>query len=171
MYPWGTEVSKCFPCIAKVDLVKQRMLYLEPIAVEAWTARFRLEIDRDNKKSKEAIQSDRGVAVKSNTTPNHDTGCETSVSMPNATIQQSITTVSPNLNPTIVTLQDVVGFVSERNVVPFRYPCPPFTCGFQSRVNEAMNTLRTSTLLQTKLNATSGHRMMRNKLNLFYYDS
>ncbi|GFT96432.1 hypothetical protein TNCV_4569291 [Trichonephila clavipes] len=146
----GVQKSPSVSCIAKVDLVKRNCCISEPIAVEAWTARFRLEIDpritRNQKQfnlmCEEVLNikhhvwscvilleygwrqalvkyivgatgystSDvvpvfqfyrqcilRGVAVKSNTTPNHDTGCETSVSMPNATIQQSITTVSLKL--------------------------------------------------------------------------
>ncbi|GFU94016.1 hypothetical protein TNCV_2391051 [Trichonephila clavipes] len=40
--------------------------------------------------------------MKSNTTPNHDNGSRTSVAMHNVTVQQSLTTVSPNSNPTIV---------------------------------------------------------------------
>ncbi|GFX70185.1 hypothetical protein TNCV_4616231 [Trichonephila clavipes] len=44
-----------------------------------------------------------------------------------ATVQQPLTTVSPNSNPTIVILQAEAGFVSSKhNVVPFSCPCPPF---------------------------------------------
>ncbi|GFX98657.1 uncharacterized protein TNCV_1502351 [Trichonephila clavipes] len=50
-----------------------------------------------------AYQKD--AAVKSNTTPNHGTGCRTCVAMHNTTVQQPLTTVSPNSNPTTVMLQ------------------------------------------------------------------
>ncbi|GFT74168.1 hypothetical protein TNCV_2717071 [Trichonephila clavipes] len=66
------------------------------------------------------------MAVKSNTTPNHYTGCRTSVAMHNATVQQHLTVVSPNSNPTIVILQAELRFVSKHNVALFRCPCPPF---------------------------------------------
>ncbi|GFU47598.1 hypothetical protein TNCV_2443201 [Trichonephila clavipes] len=66
----------------------------------------------------------RGAVVKSNTTPNHDTGCRTSKAMHNATAQQPLTTVSPNSNPTIVMLLAEMGIVSKHNAVPFRCPCP-----------------------------------------------
>ncbi|GFY04973.1 uncharacterized protein TNCV_561051 [Trichonephila clavipes] len=46
--------------------------------------------------------------------------------MHNATVQQPLTTESPNSNPTIVMLQAEVGFVSKHNIVPFRYPSSPF---------------------------------------------
>ncbi|GFT87745.1 hypothetical protein TNCV_4000951 [Trichonephila clavipes] len=69
---------------------------------------------------------ERGVAEKSNTTPNHDTECSTSVAMQNAAVQQPLTIVSPHSNLNIVILQAEAGFVSKHNVVPFRCPCPPF---------------------------------------------
>ncbi|GFX55459.1 uncharacterized protein TNCV_267471 [Trichonephila clavipes] len=47
----------------------------------------------------------RGAAVKSNATTNHDTGCKTNVATHDATLQQPLTTVSPNSNPTIEMLQ------------------------------------------------------------------
>ncbi|GFV98334.1 uncharacterized protein TNCV_622931 [Trichonephila clavipes] len=43
-----------------------------------------------------------------------------------ATVQQPLTMVSPNSNPTIVMLQAEAGFISKHNVVPFICPCPPF---------------------------------------------
>ncbi|GFV63675.1 hypothetical protein TNCV_1962211 [Trichonephila clavipes] len=67
------------------------------IVVQGWTTRFRLVIDLESKQAKEAIQSDGGVAVKSNTPPNYDTGCRTSVVMHNATVQHPLTTMSPKL--------------------------------------------------------------------------
>ncbi|GFY07241.1 hypothetical protein TNCV_1585961 [Trichonephila clavipes] len=77
----------------------------------------------------------------------HDAGCRISKAMHNATVQQPLTPLSPNSNPTIVMLQTAAGFVSKHNGVPFRCPCLPFvtllavqSCGFQSRVNEAMDT-------------------------------
>ncbi|GFW30672.1 hypothetical protein TNCV_456091 [Trichonephila clavipes] len=60
--------------------------------------------------------------MKSNTTPNDETGCRTSVAMHNATAQQSLTMVSPNSNPTIVILHAEAGFVRKHDVFPFRYP-------------------------------------------------
>ncbi|GFX40286.1 hypothetical protein TNCV_4319191 [Trichonephila clavipes] len=42
----------------KVDLVQQRVVYPGPIVVQAWTIRFRLPMDQENKLAKEAIQSD-----------------------------------------------------------------------------------------------------------------
>ncbi|GFT56790.1 hypothetical protein TNCV_1268841 [Trichonephila clavipes] len=55
----------------------------------------------------------------------HDTGCRTNVTMYNATVQQPLTTVSPNSNSTIVMLLAEARFFSKHNVVPFRYPCSP----------------------------------------------
>ncbi|GFU61416.1 hypothetical protein TNCV_492491 [Trichonephila clavipes] len=46
--------------------------------------------------------------------------------MHNATVQQRLTTVSTNSNPTIVMLQSEAGFFSKHNVVPLRCQCPPF---------------------------------------------
>ncbi|GFY20125.1 hypothetical protein TNCV_2148181 [Trichonephila clavipes] len=91
------------------------------------------------------------VSEKSSTTLNHDTGCRTSMAMHNATFHQPLTKVSPNSNPTIVTLQAEEGFVSKHNVVPFRCPRPSFIAPLvvqtivvsQSRVNEAVDALRT----------------------------
>ncbi|GFV35925.1 hypothetical protein TNCV_2866841 [Trichonephila clavipes] len=51
------------------------------------------------------------AAMKSNTTPNHDTGCRISGGMHNAAVQQPLTKVSSNSNPIIVMLQAEVGFV------------------------------------------------------------
>ncbi|GFX01897.1 hypothetical protein TNCV_370861 [Trichonephila clavipes] len=59
----------------------------------------------------------RGVAMKSNTTPNLDTCCRTTVVMHNATVkQQHLTTVSPNSNPTTVILQIEAEFVSKHKM-------------------------------------------------------
>ncbi|GFX15540.1 endonuclease-reverse transcriptase [Trichonephila clavipes] len=80
-------------------------------------------------------------------------GCSkyrTSVTMHNATVQQPLTTMSPSSNLTAVMLEAETGFVS-KHVIPSRCPCPPFiaplaaqnSCSFQSRINEAMDTLRT----------------------------
>ncbi|GFV51444.1 hypothetical protein TNCV_843841 [Trichonephila clavipes] len=66
----------------------------------------------------------RSVAVKF--TPNHDTGCRTSLAMHNATVQQPVTMVSLNSNPTFVMLQAEAEFVSKHNRVPFCCQCPPF---------------------------------------------
>ncbi|GFV63679.1 hypothetical protein TNCV_1962251 [Trichonephila clavipes] len=54
-------------------------------------------------------------------------GAGPSVAMHNATVQQPLTTVFSNSNPTIVMSQAEAGFVNRHNVVPFRCPCPPFT--------------------------------------------
>ncbi|GFT26078.1 hypothetical protein TNCV_2332611 [Trichonephila clavipes] len=66
------------------------------------------------------------AAGKSNTTPSHDAGCRTNVSMHNATIQQPLTTVSPNSNLTIATLKTKAGSDSKHNSVLFLCPSPPF---------------------------------------------
>ncbi|GFV93413.1 hypothetical protein TNCV_1987291 [Trichonephila clavipes] len=66
-----------------------------------------------------------GMAVKSIPPPNPDTGCRTSMTMHNATVQQPLTTVSANSNPTIVMLQAKVLFASKHNAVPFCCPYPP----------------------------------------------
>ncbi|GFX00339.1 hypothetical protein TNCV_1273331 [Trichonephila clavipes] len=68
----------------------------------------------------------RGAAMKSNTIPNHDTGCRTSVAMHNATVQQSFTTVSSNSNLIIVMLLAEAEFVSKHNAIPFRCQSPSF---------------------------------------------
>ncbi|GFX98492.1 hypothetical protein TNCV_4002611 [Trichonephila clavipes] len=64
-------------------------------------------------------------AVKSNTTLNHDTGCRTTLAMHTTTIPQPLTTVSPNLNLTIATLQAEAVFISKQNVVTFCCPYSP----------------------------------------------
>ncbi|GFW13548.1 hypothetical protein TNCV_1210141 [Trichonephila clavipes] len=46
--------------------------------------------------------------------------------MHNTTVQQSVTKVSPNSNPTIVMLQAEAGFISKCNATPFCCPCLPF---------------------------------------------
>ncbi|GFV04487.1 hypothetical protein TNCV_1314491 [Trichonephila clavipes] len=46
--------------------------------------------------------------------------------MHNTTVQQRLTMVFPNVNPTIVILQAQAGFVSKYIAVLFRSPCPPF---------------------------------------------
>lgn len=54
---------------------------------------------------------------------NHDTGYRTNVAMHTATVQEPLTTVSPNC---VSILQTVAGFINKPNVVPFRWPCPLF---------------------------------------------
>ncbi|GFU77274.1 hypothetical protein TNCV_4853751 [Trichonephila clavipes] len=71
------------------------------------------------------VTGKKGATVKSNTTPNHDTRCRTSVAVHNAIVQIPLTTVSPNSNSTIVMLQAEAQFVS-KHIVPFRCPLPPF---------------------------------------------
>ncbi|GFX80137.1 hypothetical protein TNCV_2107831 [Trichonephila clavipes] len=46
--------------------------------------------------------------------------------MHNITVQQPLSTVSLNSNPTIVGLQSEAGFVSNYSAIPFCCPCPPF---------------------------------------------
>ncbi|GFW51487.1 hypothetical protein TNCV_4211651 [Trichonephila clavipes] len=70
------------------------------------------------------------MAVKFSTTLSHDTRCKIIEAMHNSTVQQPLTTVSPNSNPTIAMLQTETGFVSKHNIVPFRCPCPPFVAPF-----------------------------------------
>ncbi|GFS89140.1 hypothetical protein TNCV_1258901 [Trichonephila clavipes] len=72
---------------------------------------------------------ERGVVVKSNTTPNHNTGCRTSVAIHNTTVQQPLTTVFSNSNPTIVMLKARArrrGIPHKHNIVPFLCPCRSF---------------------------------------------
>ena len=54
MHLWVTESIK-LPDIAKVVLVKQRVVYPGPIVVQACATHFRSEIEQE---AKEAIQSD-----------------------------------------------------------------------------------------------------------------
>ncbi|GFV83070.1 hypothetical protein TNCV_2801961 [Trichonephila clavipes] len=68
----------------------------------------------------------QGCAVKSNTTSNHEIRCRTGVAMHSATVQQPLTKLSRNSNPTIVVLQVEAEFVCKQNVIPFRCPYPPF---------------------------------------------
>ncbi|GFY07819.1 hypothetical protein TNCV_4287551 [Trichonephila clavipes] len=44
--------------------------------------------------------------------------------MHNATVQQPLTTVSPNSNAAFMMLQAKAEFISKHNVVPFRCPSP-----------------------------------------------
>ncbi|GFW11749.1 hypothetical protein TNCV_1082951 [Trichonephila clavipes] len=62
----------------------------------------------------------RGAPVKSNTTPKPCYRAQDQCDDDNATVQQPLTKVSPNSNPTVVQIE--VGFVSKPNVAP----CPPF---------------------------------------------
>ncbi|GFV19151.1 hypothetical protein TNCV_3223691 [Trichonephila clavipes] len=99
--------------------------------------------------------------------------------MRNTTIQQPLTTVSPNSNPTIVFLLAKAGFVSKYNVVPFCCPCPPLIAplAVQMPVVSSQGLMKQwtpyghSTLLKTASNGTSGYRIMRNRLNLLCYGS
>ncbi|GFX00448.1 hypothetical protein TNCV_2090981 [Trichonephila clavipes] len=70
--------------------------------------------------------------------------------MHNATVQQPLTTMSPNLNTTIVMLQAEARFVKTQcRSIPFsistvlRAISSANTCGFQSMINEATDALRT----------------------------
>ncbi|GFX10770.1 hypothetical protein TNCV_3929101 [Trichonephila clavipes] len=68
----------------------------------------------------------KDMTVKSNTSPNHDTGCRTSMEIHNATIYQLPTTVSVNSNTTIMMLQAEEGFDSKDNALPSCCRCLPF---------------------------------------------
>ncbi|GFW95877.1 hypothetical protein TNCV_1625371 [Trichonephila clavipes] len=68
----------------------------------------------------------KDTAGKSNTTPNHDIRCRISGTMHNATVQQFLSTLSPNSSPTSVLLQVEDGFISKHNVFPFRGQFSPF---------------------------------------------
>ncbi|GFV26651.1 tyrosine-protein phosphatase 69D [Trichonephila clavipes] len=89
------------------NFVELRVVNPGPVVVQAWTTCFRLAIDRENKQARLAMQSDG-----------------TNVAMHNAAVQQPLTTVSLNLNPTIVVLQAEAGFVSKPIVISFYFPCP-----------------------------------------------
>ena len=69
-----------------------------------------------------------GAGVESNTTSNHNTDCMTSMAMHKATVQQSLTTVSPDSNPMSVFHRAIVG-ANARD--------------FDLTVNAAMDALRT----------------------------
>ncbi|GFX92281.1 hypothetical protein TNCV_1112081 [Trichonephila clavipes] len=86
-------------------------------------------LGRDQKDIAIAVQSTgnaywKGSPGKSNTTPNYDIGCRLNVVLHSKIVQQPIHGVSPN--STIVLLRIDVSFINKHNVVPFRYPFPPF---------------------------------------------
>ncbi|GFW50991.1 hypothetical protein TNCV_3592731 [Trichonephila clavipes] len=93
--------------------------------------------------------------------------------MHDTTVQQPLTTVSPNSNQNIMMLQAEVGFVSKQ-VVSFRCPCPLIITPLATQTLVVTSQSQTkqwtpcghSTMLQTASNETSGHRMMHNRLNL-----
>ncbi|GFU05801.1 hypothetical protein TNCV_2105871 [Trichonephila clavipes] len=58
------QKSMQLPHIAKVDLVKQQVVYPEPVVEQPWTTRFSLAIDRANNQAKEAIQFDGSRTLK-----------------------------------------------------------------------------------------------------------
>ncbi|GFW26108.1 hypothetical protein TNCV_3396041 [Trichonephila clavipes] len=72
-----------------------------------------------------------------------------------------------------------VSFVSKHNAVRFHLPSPQFNAPLVAQNPVASSQEKTkqwtpcghSILLQTASNGTSGHRMMRNILNLLYYGS
>ncbi|GFT54201.1 hypothetical protein TNCV_2467151 [Trichonephila clavipes] len=123
--------------------------------------RFRLAIDRENKHVKEAIQSNGQRRTFEHCVPHVVTHyylgiwLMASVNVQDqcgdATVQQPLTTVFPNSNPTIVTLQAEAEFVNKYNVVPHSivhvrrssHTWVPNACGFQSTLNEALDALRT----------------------------
>ncbi|GFT30946.1 hypothetical protein TNCV_1683201 [Trichonephila clavipes] len=88
----------------------------------------------------------------------------------------SIFGVSPNLNLTIVMLQTEAGFVSKHNVVRFHCSCPPFFAPLWRKrlwfpVKDKQKPCGHSTLLQRTSKGTRRHRMIRNRLHLWYYGS
>ncbi|GFT87512.1 hypothetical protein TNCV_1638991 [Trichonephila clavipes] len=115
--------------IAKVDLLQHCVMYPGSIVVQAWTTGYRLVIVQENKQAKEAIQSYR-----------------TSVAMHSTAVEQPRTTGSPNSKPTMLMFQAAVGFISKHTAVHVhrkRTIGDVNACGFQSRVNEAMDNLST----------------------------
>ncbi|GFT40349.1 hypothetical protein TNCV_3115321 [Trichonephila clavipes] len=135
-----------------------------PAVGKAWTTRFRLAIDWENKHVKEqfnvmdhglqhrrdealAVQctgNERDAAVKSNTTANRGTGCRISVTMHNNSSAASHHGVS-NLKSDN---SDVAGRIGIRQQIRLSFPLSMSfvhrtigganVCGFQSRVNEAI---------------------------------
>ncbi|GFX97647.1 hypothetical protein TNCV_2842071 [Trichonephila clavipes] len=67
----------------------------------------------------------------------------------NATVQQLLTTVSPNSNPTIVMLQTEAGFISKHNIIPFRCSCPPFITPLAAPVDSSQENDGPIYLLKT----------------------
>ncbi|GFS55898.1 hypothetical protein TNCV_2924731 [Trichonephila clavipes] len=86
--------------------------------------------------------------------------------MHNTTVQQPLTGMSPNSNTTIVMLQAEAGFVSKHNVVPVVHINRSSHHWGRKRL-----LCEHSTILQTASVGTSGHRMMRNRLNPLCYAS
>ncbi|GFT48092.1 hypothetical protein TNCV_178621 [Trichonephila clavipes] len=99
--------------------------------------------------------------------------------MQNATVQQPLTTVFPDSNPIVVLLQVEAGFISKHYVDLFRCSCPPLIAllaaqmpvVFQSSFRMQWLPCDIPPYWKKASNGTSGHRMMRNKLNLFCYGS
>ncbi|GFX59167.1 hypothetical protein TNCV_936821 [Trichonephila clavipes] len=106
-----------------------------------------LQLLRDCSVYQQCVLEENGNEIQTPQKKNHDTGCRTSVAINNATVHQHFTMVSPNSNLPIVVLQAEVGVVSKQNVIPLCCPCHTIdgssTFGFQSRVCETMDALRT----------------------------
>ncbi|GFU09295.1 hypothetical protein TNCV_2421701 [Trichonephila clavipes] len=64
------------------------------------------------------------MAVKAKNTPIHDTTLGISVAIHSGRVHRPLTTVSLNLNMTIVMLLAEEGFVSKHSAIPFRGTCP-----------------------------------------------
>ncbi|GFW79252.1 hypothetical protein TNCV_2476591 [Trichonephila clavipes] len=58
-------------------------------------------------------------------------------SVHNSTVQQPLTSVSPNSNPTILIWQAEVEFACKHNVIPFRCAYPPFIAPLMAQVSVA----------------------------------
>ncbi|GFX61027.1 hypothetical protein TNCV_4944931 [Trichonephila clavipes] len=112
--------------------------------------------------------------MKSNTSRNHDTGCNASVAT-----MMLITMVSLKSNTAIVMLQAETGFVSIHNATAFCGSYHPFIASLVAEVTVVSNQgymkkwtpCRHSTLLQMASNGTSRRRTMRKRLNLYCYES
>ncbi|GFS79575.1 hypothetical protein TNCV_2370681 [Trichonephila clavipes] len=99
--------------------------------------------------------------------------------MQNATVQQPLTTVFPDSNPIVVLLQVEAGFISKHYVDLFRCSCPPLIALLAAQMPVVSSLVLGCNGCLADIppywkkasNGTSGHRMMRNKLNLFCYGS
>ncbi|GFX01565.1 DDE_3 domain-containing protein [Trichonephila clavipes] len=92
--------------------------------------------------------------------------------MDNATVQQPLTTLLPNSNPTIVMLQVEAGFVSKHSVVPFCCPCPPFIAPLVAQTPKVSGQGLTSDSRHTCIWGKPGTRyLLFNLREIDHYDS
>ncbi|GFV97931.1 hypothetical protein TNCV_5069711 [Trichonephila clavipes] len=90
------------------------------------------------------------------------------VAMHNATVQQLLTTVSPNSNSTIVMMQPEAEFVSKHNADLFCSPWLPFITPLAAQIPVVSSQGQTKQwmpsghfpLLQMMSNDTTGHQML-----------